>query len=156
MTTKREHVIYALEELGLLGNGIEITPEEVVSGIKRLDNMMAVWETYGIRVGYNFASTDADANSGVPQSADDVIGANLAVRFAPTFGKTLSVDTKIAASKGYDALILKFMTVPEMQYGRDLPRGAGNKPWREQGGVFFQEDTSRVDVGPDSELEFNP
>lgn len=159
--TKRQLVVAAFEEIGVANYEFDLQPEQIQGALRRLDALMAVWNTKGVRVGYALASTpDAsslDQDSGVSDDATQAIYTALALRIAPTIGKQVSPETKIDAHNAYLALIARVASgqLCEMQFPQTLPVGAGNKPWR------YNEDymplpTDPLQAGPDSDLEFIP
>lgn len=129
-TTKREIIDQAFGELALAGYVFDLTPEELDAARKRLDRMMASWEPK-IYLGYlmpaNPNDSDMDEDSGLPDVAIDAVATNLAVLLAPGQGKNLSQDTRIAAKNGFNALLARFATIPQVQYPGNLPLGGGNK-----------------------------
>ena len=91
----------AFEEIGLANYNFDLQPEQFQSGLKKLDTMMARWNKNGIRIGYPLSSSPSTSNlnedTNVRDSSLEAIYKNLAVRIAPSFGKVLSIDTKIEA-----------------------------------------------------------
>jgi hypothetical protein len=138
--TKRELIAEAFAELAL-GSDFDITPEEQLSALRRLDTMMGVWDGKGIRLGYPLpaspADSDPDQDSGLPDTALEPVYLNLALRLAPGFGKVVSVDTRRNASDGYDRLLIAAAQPLPPQQPNTMPRGAGNKPWRPLSSPFF-------------------
>lgn len=130
-TTKRELIEQAYGEMGLAGYFFDIQPEELAAARKRLDRMMAQWESIGIYLGYSMPSnpddSDLDEDSGLQDGAVDTVATNLCVLLAPSKGKTLSIDTKVAAKNGYNRLLAAKAVIPQKQYPGNLPMGAGNK-----------------------------
>lgn len=131
--TKRQFVTAAFEEVGLAAYVFDLTPEQLQSALRRLDSMMAQWNYKGIRIGYPIPGSpedsDIDTETAVPDSANDAILTNLALRIAPSYGKTPSIDTKASAKMGYD-LLLSLAAMPmEMQMPSTMPLGAGNRSW---------------------------
>ena len=158
-TPKREIVEQAYGELALAGYVFDLSPEELNAALKRLDRLMASWEPFLI-LGYNMpvnpGDSDLDDDSGLPDVAIEPVATNLAVRLAPGMGKTLSVDTKIAAKNGYNMLLARFASaVPQMQYPSNLPVGAGNKRLPNDRQYFQPVDTLTTTPNGDS-LDFNP
>lgn len=133
MLTKRQLLDMAFEEIGLAGYVFDISPDEQRSALARMDAMMGVWESQGIRIGYLFPSdpqsSDLDSNCGVTDQATEAIALNLACRLAPGYGKVVAAETRISARGAYMALLSKTMQTTEMQLPGTMPRGAGNKPW---------------------------
>lgn len=97
MATKQEIIEAAFSELGLAGYASDMQPEETQDAMKKLDRLMAMWAGMGIRIGYSGSGGDVSDQMQTPAWADDAIALALAIRVAPSFGKTPSMETKIAA-----------------------------------------------------------
>lgn len=123
----------AFEEAGLPGYTFDHTPEEVSSALRKLDGMMADWESQSLYLNYNFPSAfgegDPDEASGIPDFAVATAAMALAVRIAPGIGKTMGADAKRNLNAGMIQLRAKVATIPERKLQRRTPRGAGGKPW---------------------------
>ncbi|MCA3151814.1 MAG: hypothetical protein ING77_11610 [Rhodocyclaceae bacterium] len=159
--TKRQIVEQAFEELALAGYVFDLTPEELQSGLRRLDTMMATWEGKGVRVGYPIPSnpdeSDLDQSSGLPDKAVEAVYLNLAIRLAASFGKVLGPDTKRSAREGYDTLLWAAAQPIEQQQPDTLARGAGNKPWRTNNQPFFpRPDDSPLGITQGGDLQISP
>lgn len=131
MTTKREVIVMAYEELGLAEYNFDISPDEMATARKRLDRMMAEWETKvstGYMIPLNPDDSDVDDECGVPDGIINAMAMNLAVRLAPGLGKVLTVETRVAAKSGYDTMLGFLAVIPSIKYPNTLPVGAGNKP----------------------------
>lgn len=130
--TKRQFCATALEEIGITADVLESDPDLVESARKRLDAMMAEWNGRGLRLGYPLAgepgSGDLDAVTGVPDAANEAIYTALAVRLAPTYGKTPMPETKATAARGYQTILARAAMPPQVQMPSTTPLGAGNKP----------------------------
>jgi len=157
--TKRQFVNAALEEIGLASYVFDLQPEQLQSALRRLDALMADWNGKGIRLGYPLPSSpqdsDLDEESNVPDSANEAVILNLAIRLAPSYGKQVAIETKASAKQGYDVLLQRATVPPQQQLPGSLPSGAGNKPWRVYDGPFIRPPVDPVTVGPDGPLEFN-
>ena len=133
MWTKAQLVSSALGEL-TLGGEFDITPEEQQDAVRRLDAMLAMWESKGIRLGYSLPASpddsDAETQAGIPDTSAEAVYLNLAVRLAPMFGKQLSQDTRAAARQAYEPLLIRAAQPPQQDYRPSLPAGAGGKPWQ--------------------------
>lgn len=131
MATKLELIHGAYAELGLADYVFDLSPEEIDTGLHRLDRMMATWYAKGIRIGYNLppdaSSSSTNDDACIPDWAEDPAITNLALRIAPTIGKQVSPDTRIAARQGYNALLIGNYEIPQMQYPRHMPIGTGNR-----------------------------
>lgn len=156
--TKRQFVTQAFEEIGLAAYVFDLNPEQLQSGLRRLDSMMATWNTKGIRLGYPLPASpqdsDLDEQTNVPDSSNEAIYLNLALRIAPSFGKTPSVDTKATAKAAYDNLLSVAAMPVEMQLPGTLPVGAGNKPWNIDQ-PFVNPPVDPLLAGQDGEIQFN-
>lgn len=159
--TKRQFVEQAFEEIGLAAYVFDLTPEQLQSALRRLDAMMAGWNANGIRVGWPMPSSpdqsNLDEDTGVVDVANEAIYLNLAVRLAPGFGKTLSVDTKQDADAAYSNLLNQTAApTPERQFPNTLPRGAGTKPWRSfNSNQFVKTPDDPLQAGEDSAIDFD-
>jgi len=156
--TKRQFIEEAFGEIGLAAYVYDLQPDQLESALRRLDSMMAMWNGKGIRIGYPLPSSpedsDLDEETSVPDDANETIYSNLAIRIAPGFGKTVSSDTKITAKDGYRGLIQKSTKPIERQLPGTMPRGAGNKPWRNTNNEFLDDPVDPLTAGDDSTLDF--
>lgn len=157
--TKRQLIDLAFEELGIASYEFDVQAEEYQSALRRLDAMMGSWNASGIRVGYPIPSepqnSTLDQNTNLPDSANEAVFLNLAVRLAPLYGKNISPDTRSLARSSLDTLRSRVTKALKMQFPNTLPTGQGN---RQRGGNmywnrFFNE-TDQIDVGPDDVLEY--
>jgi hypothetical protein len=113
--TKSSLIEGAYEYCGLNGFEFERTPEEMTTGLRHLNALMAEWLDDGIDLGFDFptyANGLLEEPSGVPRSAEGVIHQMLAQRLAPTLGATLSEDAKAALAKSYQALRSRTAAAP--------------------------------------------
>ena len=156
--TKRQFVIAALEEIGLASYIFDAQPEQLQSALVRLDAMMANWNGKGIRLAYPLpgspGASSLDENTTVPDSANEAVITNLAVRLAPSYGKTVSPDTKATARDGYNLLLSRAAMPPEMQLPDTMPAGAGNKMW-DVYGTYLNPPVDPVLTGQDGVLEYD-
>jgi len=153
--TKRQICEAAFSELGLASYVFDTQPDALDDAMKRLDAMLAEWNGRGIRLGYPIPSSpeggDLDAEAGVPDRAWEACVTNLALRIAPSFGKTPMRETKVAAKQSLQTV----MTLrPPTRELRTMPAGSGNKPWR-YGDNEYNYPEPHMDAGNDGELEFN-
>jgi hypothetical protein len=159
--SKRQLVEQAFDELALAGYSFDLTPEEMQSALRRLDAMLGTWAAQGIQVGYVFGSTpddsDLDQDSGLPLTAVEAVYLGLAIRTAASKGKTLAPSTTRVAKMAYDSLLAKLEgdILQQQQYRSQMPKGAGNKPWRTTSNPFLAPpDTAPLRIGDDGGLEF--
>ena len=153
--TKRQFVTQAFDEIGLAAYVFDLTPEQLQSALRRLDAMLASWNAKGIRLGYPIPGSPQDSNidadTDVPDSANEAIYSNLAVKLAPSFGKTVSAETKASAKMGYDTLLSLAAMPMEMQLPGSMPSGAGSKSIDNP---FLTSPVDPLLAGQDGEIEF--
>lgn len=156
--SKRQFVSAALEEIGLSSYIFDLQPEQLESAMRRLDGMMADWNGKGIRLGYPLPGSPQDSMldepTGVPDSANEAIYTNLAIRLAPSYGKAVMPETKANANNSYNTILSRACMPPQMQLPSSLPLGAGNKPWRFDD-PFLRPPIDPVLAGPDGHIEYN-
>ena len=157
--TKQQFISAAFEEIGLASYVFDLQPEQLESALRRLDAMMADWNAKGIRLGYPLPSSPQDSTLSeetlVPDSAYEAIICSLAIRLAPSFGKTVMVETKTTAKQGYDILLQRATFPLEKQLPATTPAGAGNKPWRVYDNPYVRPPYFPVTAGPDGPIEYN-
>ena len=157
--TKRQFISAAFEEIGLASYVFDLQPEQLESALRRLDAMMADWNAKGIRLGYPLPSSpqdsDLDEETNVPDSAYEAIICSLGIRLAPSYGKTVMVETKTTAKQGYDILLQRATFPLEQQLPATMPAGAGNKPWRIYDNPYVRPPYFPVNAGPDGPIEYN-
>lgn len=156
--TKRQIIEGAFAEIGMAAFVFDIEPEDLQSALRRLDSMMATWNGRGIRLGYSIplipTSSALDDDSNLPDWAIEATMINLGIRIAPSYGKAVAQESKVAARDAYNVLLSRAAMPPEMQMPAQLPAGAGNKPWRDDN-PFVQPPVDELLTGPDSLLTFN-
>jgi hypothetical protein len=153
--SKRQFVEASLEEIGLASYVFDLSPQQVESAVRRLDAQMASWNALGIRVGYPLPGspqdTGLDDETNVPDSAYEAIITNLGIKLAPSYGKTVSADTKATAKRTYDTLLSRAAMPMEMQLPASMPRGAGAKAYDDP---FVDNPEEPILAGRDGPLEF--
>jgi hypothetical protein len=157
--SKRQFVAAAFEEIGLASYVFDLQPEQLQSALRRLDAMMADWNGKGIRLGYPIPGSpqdsDLDEPTLVPDSANQAILTNLAIRIAPSYGKMLMPETKAVAKDSYNTLLQRATAPIPQQLPPTMPSGAGNKPWRVYDNPFIRPPVDPVDAGPDGPIQYN-
>lgn len=150
--SKRDVIQQAFSEIGNGAADFDLQPEDLQTGLRKLDAMMATWGgALGIRIG--FAGGDGKGDLGVdtmvPDWAYEALYLNLALRLCPDFGKTPSPLTMMAAKAALDAVrgrTVQPMTRRIMGYA-----GAGNSAW---GAVALPVEETALATGPDNTLIF--
>lgn len=155
--TKRDFIAQAFDEIGLGAYVFDLTHEQLHSALRKLNALMATWNAKGIRIGFPLPSSpdgdDLDDVASVPDRANEAIVLNLATRLAPSYGKTISIETKVAAREAYNAMLIYYTHPTQMQFQGTLPSGAGNKPMNIDR-PFFDQPLTTINVGPDSPIDF--
>ena len=126
MTTKLVLFNDAYSELGLAGYVFDLSPEEEQEALRRANRMAAMWDSLLIRLGYSMG-TDINAESGLPDTAEECFVLQLALRLAPTVGKTLSSESRVNARTALNALLAAQAKRPQQSYPARLPIGKGNR-----------------------------
>jgi hypothetical protein len=156
--TKRQFVAAAFEEIGMASYVFDLQPQQFESALRRIDTMMASWNAMGIRLGYPMPSSpqfsDIDAESEVPDSANEAIITNLAIKLAPSYGKQVMPETKATAKETYNTLLSRAAVPMEQQLPSTMPYGAGNKPWRVYDDPFLRPPVDPVLAGQDGHIQF--
>lgn len=154
--SKREIILAAFEEIGIASYVFDLQAEQIQSALRKLDSMMAMWESKGIRVGYAAVSTpdhsDMDSQSGLPSKAIEAVTLNLAIRLAPSFGKAVPMEIHKGAKQAYVALLSASASPVESVLPHTLPLGAGAKTWY---GGYITPAADSIDLQDDSVLDFN-
>ena len=155
--SKRDLILQAYEEIGLANHVFDLEPEQLESGRRKLDAMMAGWSANGVRVGYPLTRSpsegDLDDDSNLPDWAVEAAYSNLAIRLAPAHGKVASAELKQLADGSYNNLVNQ-ATLPtiERQLPHTMPRGGGNKPWRNYINPFINKQPEEIQAGDDGPL----
>jgi hypothetical protein len=157
--TKRQFVAQAFDEIGLASYVFDLTPEQLQSALRRLDTMLSSWNAKGIRLGYPLPSSpqdsDLDEQTNVPDSANEAIYTNLAIKLAPSYGKQVLPDTKSTAKESYNTLLSIAAMPNQQQMPSTMPFGSGNKPWRTYDNPFVRPPIDHVLAGGDGRIDFN-
>lgn len=155
--SKRQFVEAALEEIGLAAYVFDASPQQLEAALRRLDALMADWNGRGVRLSYPLPTapefSDIDAESDVPDYANEAIILNLALRLAPSYGKQVMPDTKINAKNAYNTMMARTALPMEYQLPGAMPLGAGNKPWRVSYNEYVRPPVDPVLTGGEGKLE---
>lgn len=149
--TKLDIIRQAYSEIGKADYEFDLNPEELQSALRQLDAMMAMWGgTQGIRIGFSGGNGfgDVDQEAEVPMWAAEALYYNLAIRLAPSFGKTPSPITLINAQAAMDAVRVR--SVQPRPRRIEGYAGAGNSWW---GAAAMPVEADRIAIGPDNTLD---
>lgn len=132
-STKRQIVEMAYEECSLAGYEFNVTPEELFSGLRKLDALMARWKVSSKDLGYNFpvvfGGGDLDDVSDIPDGAVEGAAISLAMAIAPAMGKQMSGESRARLTKAMSAISALCAKRPEQAWSRSTIAGAGNRRW---------------------------
>ncbi len=111
--TKRDIVKQAFAEIGRSEYDFDASPEDTQHALRVLDSMAATWAMQGLRIGYAGGDGfgDIDASVEVPEFAHEALYLSLAVRIAPSFGKSASPDTKAAAKEARNGVLSRLINL---------------------------------------------
>jgi len=130
--TKGDLAHSALEEIGIAEYSFDIEPEMLESAIQKLDAMMAEWSGKGITLSFPISkkeNSSPDDDSNIPDWAWKAVITNLAIEIAPSYGKTVAMETKVAAKQAYNT-VYGIFSVPKRSQMGSMPMGAGYKSRR--------------------------
>lgn len=125
---KRDLIEMAFEDCGSAGYEFERTPEEIASALRKLDAMMAEWpfNVLGYAAAEYGAGSPSDL-SGLPDDAIHAVAAQLALRIAPSMGKTLSPEQRAAHARSMMLLTANYASMPRAYFAPNTPRGSGHR-----------------------------
>lgn len=103
----------------------DLTDAEYASGLRRLNRLGTVFAAGGLNFGYT-KLTDITQELTIPDWAEDLFVTYLAIRSAPSFGKTISQEVASAALASLNAAQRQLVIIPEAYFPNTLPTGAGN------------------------------
>lgn len=157
--TKRQLIEQAFEEVGLASYVYDLTADQLSSALRKLDTMMSTWDGKGIKVGFPVTSNPDDSSldtvTNVPHTASAAIYLNLGIRIAPSFGKSVSQDTKRDAKGALSVLQTAAAMPQEMQFPGTVPAGAGNRSWQNNRPFLNTPDTSPIRTDDNGQLIFS-
>lgn len=148
MTTKLVLINSAFTELGLANYVFDLSPEMQQDALARANRMAAMWDGMLIRLGYSMG-TDLAGEAGLPDTAEECFVLQLAMRLAPTVGKTVSMETRLNARNALNAMLTANAKRPRQAYPAHLPLGAGTGRGVLEPQYFASTDeTEGLDAGP--------
>jgi len=131
--TMRQIIVKAFGELGLASYVFNLTADELQDALSDLDTMMGTWTTRNIiftpTVYPQPATLGAGSLDDPTNAPDDALAPmflNLALRLAPSFGKTPSPDTRADAKSTYTTMLGQFIAMPQVSLNKTI-KGAGAK-----------------------------
>jgi hypothetical protein len=113
--TKAALVEGAYDYCGLNGFEYERTPEEMTTGLRRLNGLMSALAKKGIDLSFEFPSYSEgllEEPSGIPDDAVDPVVVLLAQRIAPALGASLSADARSVLGSAMQDLYANYASAP--------------------------------------------
>lgn len=149
--TKRQFIEIAFEQIGLASYVFDLQAEQLESALRTLDAMVASWNAKGVKIGYPLPSSpessSLDTETGVPDACNEAIYLSLAIRLAPTMGKLVSRETKVAARSAMKNLY-SLSAIPDEMQITGLPRGQGHKASGRRENRFLSPPTEKDESFP--------
>lgn len=143
MITKGDIVTTALRWAGISSSGSLLKPkaQAVDNSLFDLEDLMALLDGQGIRLGYMFADPDIgplpDDDSGIPDWSKVGVCASLAEFMLMSRDLPVTNGVLMRKSQGMDVIQALTHTVPKLNRRNDMPTGAGYK--RTTTGRFYIE-----------------
>jgi len=129
MATKIDHINRAYCEMRISGITVKPTPQHLFTGLQLLEDMFAeLADTRGVCIGYNFEEEpDANTESGLTRSANNMAGTNLAVRLLAAFNKSVPPSLYALAKSSMSGVVGKavFDRTRQVQAPGRMPVGSG-------------------------------
>lgn len=127
MITKGDIALGAFEEARISGLTSKATPSEIVSAIKKLDNMILGWQNKGLCLSYirseGYSDIDPSQDSGLNDINAHAVILNLTKIICPMFGKSIHHQTLSEARSSYLGLFNKNLTMRESDPHQPLGSG---------------------------------
>jgi len=125
MAKANEYVVDALEDIVVQADEAPIEPTEGRAVLRALNDMMAMWASQGVNLGYTDVD-DLGQEVTVPDGAKLGIKAHLAIFVAPKYDVAISAELQRKADIGWDAILNLAIDTNESEYPSTLPQGSGN------------------------------
>lgn len=159
MTTIRDIIEDAFDDLEIKSAEVSLTDEELATGIRRLNRIMVTLAASGLNVGYTKA-VDIDDLYTAPDWFEEVSITQLAIRLAPGFGAQVTPALAAAALAAIQIVELRLHSLQGPTFGNTLPIGAGN--YQGDNAKFFRNDDesllytgSGAGLADDEEIQLN-
>ena len=126
MATNLEIIETALRDINVIAETESASAEQGQTGIRKLNQMMALWKISSKDLGY-FAQSDTTATIPIPDWAEAGVAASLGLFLAPKYGATISIEDAAIITASENAItrtvIVNRQTNTDMTH---LPIGAGH------------------------------
>lgn len=156
MTTAREVIEDALDNLAVLDSEEGVQAAEFEAARRRLNDLMFALSADGIALGFTEVTSTSSVMT-VPRGALAAIKALLARELAPVYNVQISDALKLSIARGMTTLTNLTAGVGESAYPDTLPVGSGNYNGTLGNNTFYpdEEDTILDETGGSINLEEN-
>ena len=125
--TKGEHVIRAYAALRISGITVDASPNDVITGLSELEDMMSEFRSRNICSSYVFEDDiDPNTDSEISSEFNNATQKCLAIRLAPYFGKEASMLLQKQANQGLSNWSARSGKTNMISPSNRQPRGSGN------------------------------
>lgn len=128
MATASEVITDALQEILVQASEQSVQADEMQSGIRALNRMMAEWDATGYSLGYTEVTNPVDTIT-IPAGAISAVVTNLALRLTSQFDAVANPALVQAATMGMRTVAKIAVSVPASYYPDTLPIGSGNEDY---------------------------
>ncbi len=125
MTTARQIVNGAAEEVGIKRAEITLESADAQVIFDRMNDLLVEWADTGLTPAFTIVA-DLDDDVNIDSNAKGAVQYALAIRIAPTFQKVISPDLRILARETLEALERSVVHIGEVALPDTLPTGSGN------------------------------
>lgn len=125
MTTARQIVEGAAEELGVKTAEVTLEPDDAQVIFNRMNDLLVELADTGITPAFTVVA-DLDDEVNIDRNADGAIKFALAIRCATAFKKVVTRDLRDNAKTSMEALERSVVHIGEVAFPDTLPKGAGN------------------------------
>ena len=134
MTTARQIVNAAAEEVGVKRAEITLEPADAQVIFDRMNDLLVEWADTGLTPAFTIVA-DLDDDVNIDSNAKGAVQYALAIRIAPAFQKVVSPDLRGLARETLEALERSVVHIGDVAFPDTLPTGSGNDC-----GQIFRED----------------
>ncbi len=139
MTTIRTIINDALNDLEVKSAEVDLTTEELNTGMRYINRLMTTFAVSGINVGFTKA-VSVDDEFTAPDWFEEVIITHLAIRLAPGFGIQVSPAIVMAAKEAIKQVQRRVVHLHPVEFPNVLPIGSGN--YQGDNTRFFHDDNT--------------
>jgi len=125
MTTARQIVTRAAEEIGVKRAEITLEPADAQVIFDRMNDLLVEWADVGLTPAFTIVA-DLDDDVNIDSNAKGAVQYALAIRSAPAFQKVVTADLRDLARETLTALERSVIHIGEVALPDTLPTGSGN------------------------------